>query len=359
MVIRPRRSMSRPTPRTIPALPPSGDDRPWIEIPFDVEATHDGYRLDRFLKARVKRMSRTRLQHIIGRGQVRHRASGEPLKASFRVRTGDQLIVYRPAPIEPDAVMDYRVVYEDSALMVVDKPAGLAVHPCGRYHLNTLTALMRERLGDEHGWEMAHRLDRETSGLMLFGRQRERAGRRAIASGGVLKRLFQRREVHKQYLALAWGELRNIQVVDIPIGPAQGSAIRVKMGPRSLHDGGLDACTHVEPVAWGRFQGEPVTAIRCRPKTGRQHQIRVHLTALGHPLVGDKMYGIDEDRFLAVLERGRPMEELELELGLARHALHAAVLELPHPATEAPLRFEAPWPDELAAIIDLEARCAR
>lgn len=340
--------------------PPTDADgeRPWIEIPFTVEPSLGGYRLDRYLKARIARMSRTRIQTIIGRGQVHREGCPDPLRASTRVKAGERLVLRRPAPREPEVVMDYGVIHRDDALLVLDKPAGLPVHPSARYHKHTLTALMRTRLGEGHGWEMAHRLDRETSGLMLFGRKRERPGRGAIASGGVLKRLFQQRRIAKRYHAIVWGRLEQAQRIDIPLGPAKDSLIKIKMGPRSVAEGGLEAVTEVQPLAVGSFQGEAVTVVACDPQTGRQHQIRVHLTAIGHPLVGDKLYGLDEQRFLDVVEGGRPVAELELELGLWRHALHAAAIALPHPVTDAPLRFESPWPRELAEIIAAPARPA-
>jgi 23S rRNA pseudouridine1911/1915/1917 synthase len=115
--------------------------------------------------------------------------------------------------------------------------------------------------------------------------------------------------------------------------------------------GGLDACTDVEPLAQGSFAGEAVTLVACRPRTGRTHQIRAHLALVGHALLGDKLYGIDEERFLDIVERGRPAAELEAELGLARHALHAFRLAFRHPATGEPVAFESPWPADLAAIV--------
>ena len=125
-------------------------------------------------------------------------------------------------------------------------------------------------------------------------------------------------------------------------------------------DGGVAAVTEVVPLARGSFRGAPITLIEARPETGRQHQIRVHLTAIGHPLLGDKLYGLDESRFLAVVdgERGgestppaRALAELEAELGLARHALHAVSLAFAHPGDGRPVRYTAPWPADLAAIM--------
>jgi len=317
-------------------------EREWIAIPLAVELLHDGYRVDRFISARIPRLSRTRIQLIIERGQVRTRA-GLVVRPAQRVRTGEVVTVLRPAPPEPEVVLDYAVRHQDPDLLVIDKPAGLPVHPSARYHRHTLTAVMRGRLGAGHGWEMAHRLDRETSGVMLFGRRGE--------SASVLKRSFQRREIDKQYLALVHGRFEASRIIEIPLGPAQGSEIRVKMGERAPADGGVLACTEVEPLREGSFRGEPITLVRARPRTGRQHQIRVHLALVGHGVLGDKLYGIEESWFLDVVERGRPLAELGEHLGLARHALHAERIELPHPGHGARVEYAAPWPDELAAIL--------
>lgn len=317
-----------------------------IHIPLEVEPQHEGYRLDRFLKARFGRLSRTRVNAMIDAGRVRWLEDGDALtKSSLRMRAGQRLMISRPAPQEPPVVMDYRVLHEDPDLLVIDKPAGLPVHPSARYHKHTLTALMRERLGAGHGWEMAHRLDRETSGVMVFGR---RGG-----SGPEIKGAFFRREVAKEYWAIVHGCFEGRRTVDMPLGSAAGSKVMIKMGPRRLDDGGLTARTEVEALASGRFRGEPITRVAARPRTGRTHQIRVHLAEIGHGIVGDKLYGLDEMRFLEVIEQGRPVAELEEELGLGRHALHARSLTLPHPRGGGSVHFEAPWPDELEAVSPL------
>lgn len=314
----------------------------WIPIPLAVGANHDGYRVDRFIQARIIRLSRTRIQSIIARGQVRD-ARGPIVRPAHRVRAGEVVTVMRPAPPEPAVVLDYDIAHQDPDLLVLDKPAGLPVHPSARYHRHTLTAVMRTRLGAGHGWEMAHRLDRETSGIMVFGRRG--------ASGSTLKRSFQRREVDKQYLALVHGRLVVPCTIEIPLAADLGSEIRVKMGPRPLAEGGRAACTEIEPLASGEFRGEPITLVRARPRTGRQHQIRVHLALAGHGIVGDKLYGIEEAWFLDIVERGRPMAEIGDHLGLWRHALHAERIELPHPGSGQRVSFCAPWPEELAAIL--------
>ena len=322
------------------------DGNAHIEFELEVGTAAHGYRLDRFLALRFTRMSRNRVHKMLAAGGIRCRSSGEVLaKNAQRVRAGQVLVIRRPAPTEPAVILDYRVVYEDPYLLVLDKPGNLPVHPSARYHRHTLTALLRRRLGPGHGWEMAHRLDRETSGVMLFGRRH--------GSGPALKGSFYRREVSKEYLALVSGHFEGQTSIDIPLGSALGSAILIKVGRRELDDGGVPAQTDVEALAHGEFRGQPISLVRCRPRTGRTHQIRVHMAAIGHPLLGDKIYAVAEQEFLDVVENGRPVTELEARLGLWRHALHARSLELPHPETGERVRFVAPWPDELAAILEL------
>lgn len=319
-------------------------DEALILIPLEVDPARAGLRLDRFIASRIARLSRTRVQEIVDAGRVRCADTGAPLRrASQRVRLGQRLIIERPAPREPAVVLDYAVLHEDADLLVLDKPAGLPVHPSASYHRHTLTHLLRTRLGEGHGWELAHRIDRETSGVLVLGR---RGG-----SGRDLKRAFLGRAVHKVYWAIVHGELGAPRRIDVPLGPALGSRIRVKMGPRTLEQGGLPSLTEVWPLATGAFQGELVTLIGAAPFTGRQHQIRVHLAEIGHPVVGDKLYGVDEERFIAVAEGRRSLDDLGRELGLLRHALHARALTLDHPRSGERLTFTAPWPAELAALI--------
>lgn len=322
--------------------------QPWIEFELEVGPGSEGHRLDRFLAQRFVRMSRTRIHKMLAAGGIRCRSSGEPLdKNSLRVRTGQVLVIRRPAPVEPPVVLDYGILHHDEHLLVLDKPGNLPVHPSARYHRNTLTALLRRRLGPKHGWEMAHRLDRETSGVMVFGRRG--------SSGPALKGSFVRREVDKQYLALVYGCLLDDQTIDVPLGPAAGSAILIKVGRREVEDGGLPSRTDVEILSHGLLRGEPITLVRCRPRTGRTHQIRVHLSLIGHPVVGDKIYAVGEQEFLDVVENGRPVTELEAKLGLWRHALHARSLELPHPHSRERVVYRAPWPVELAELLELPA----
>ncbi len=318
-----------------------------------------GYRIDRFLQARIRRLSRTRIQEIISRGQLRGATGATVSRASLRVRVGDRFVLRRPAPQEPPAPLHYAELHRDATLLVIDKPSGLPVHPTARYHRHTLTAVMRERLGPEHGWQMAHRIDRETSGVLALAQGTAHRSRRDPPSpAGVLKRSFARRDVHKEYLAIVRGHLSVSTSIEHPLGFDPHSSIGIKMGVVAEADGGAAARTHVVPLTHATFRGEPITLVRCVPLTGRQHQIRVHLAVHGYPLLGDKLYGVDERLFREMADGLLSMDEVSAEVGLARQALHAHVLELPHPTTGERMRFEAGWPPLLADIVAAPTRDA-
>jgi 23S rRNA pseudouridine1911/1915/1917 synthase len=247
------------------------------------------------------------------------------------------VVLLRPAPVEPDVPRTFNVLYQDEQIVAIDKPAGLPVHATARFHRNTLTSVLRERFAEVGSGEvpiLAHRLDRETSGLVLLGATREAA----VA----LKDLFRRRRIEKRYLAIVFGEAPDQGVVDLPLGPDGASGIRVKMG---VDPNGLPARTRYRSLeARGGF-----TLLEAHPETGRQHQIRAHLAALGHPVVGDKLYGHDPGCFFEFLETGWT-ESLEQRLLLPRQALHAADVTLPHPASGEPLAISCPMPADLQAF---------
>ena len=306
-----------------------------IEQRFIVENECQGFRLDRFLQKKIRRLSRSRIQRVIaGDCDV----DGRPARASLRVQAGQRVSFRRPAPPEPAVPRELTLRHADPEFYVFDKPAGLPIHPTARYHYSTLTAVLRERFPQE-SLRVAHRLDRETSGLLLVARTR--------LAESALKKAFARRLIKKRYLAIVHGALEipgdEPLILDQPIGPA-GTVVRVRMAVRSLADRGLAARTEVRTV---RRIG-PYTLVECRPHTGRQHQIRVHLWAAGHPIVGDKLYP-DEELFLTWAEHGDAA--VSARLPLLRHALHASGLQFPHPITGSPVEVVSPLPADLEAFL--------
>lgn len=305
-----------------------------VEVRLPVDSQYDGWRLDHFIKARIPRLSRTRIQKMI---RSQQRLGGRPLRPSARVAADQEVVLLRPAPVEPDVPRTFNVLYQDEQIVAIDKPAGLPVHATARFHRNTLTSVLREHFANEGSEEvpiLAHRLDRETSGLILLGATKEAA----IA----LKELFRRRQIEKRYLAIVFGEAPGQGVIDLPLGPDSASGIRVKMGVDST---GLPARTRYRSLqVRGGF-----TLLEAFPETGRQHQIRAHLAAVGHPVLGDKLYGHDPGCFLEFLETGWT-ESLEQRLVLPRQALHAADVTLPHPISKEKLHLSCPMPADLQAF---------
>jgi 23S rRNA pseudouridine1911/1915/1917 synthase len=308
-----------------------------VERRFVVESSLAGHRLDHYLKRKIPRLSRTRLQEIIRTQLVG--PEGRRLKASSAVREGDELVIRRPARAEPSCPRELPVLHRDEHLLVVDKPAGLPVHASAKFYFNTLTRVLSEKFPGEP-LQIAHRLDRETSGVMIVARGREAASR--------LKTAFARKQARKTYLALVrgvppWpdGEAHEI---DLPLALTdEPGALDVRM---IVRQGALPALTRVTVVQ--RRAGHAL--LRCQPVTGRQHQIRAHLAAAGYPIVGDKVYGQPDEVFREYCARGLS-PELLARLELPRHALHAASIEIAHPATGQPMRFEAPLPADLVGFL--------
>lgn len=305
-----------------------------VEIRFTVEPSCHDWRLDRYLQHKIRRLSRTKIARIIRETLCLNDV--RVTKPGVRVRKGDNVLIRRPLPEEPPVPKNVVVVAQGPGWLAVDKPAGLPVHPTARYLHNTLTGVIKDRFGPDSGLGMAHRLDRETSGLVLFGKDPQ--------ATRALKASFRHGTVRKRYLALVTGDLAAPCTVDKPIGPAVGSVIRIRMGVRP---DGLPARTHFEPL---RRLGTG-TLVAALPETGRQHQIRVHLEAIGHPVMGDKMYGRPDDFFLSLVEEGLT-PAMEAELGLSRHALHAAHLRFPRPDGSGVMdEAEAPLPEDMATAL--------
>ena len=309
----------------------------YVEIPFTVEPNYSGWRLDHYLCAKMRRLSRTRVQRIIRRGLVSER----PLKPSTRVVPGLSFRLRRPTLDEPETPTDVRELHLDDAILVVDKPAGLPVHPTARYHSGTLVSVLKRRYGADFRADPAHRLDRETSGLIVCGR--------TLQSCQTLMRSFLLGAVHKEYLAIAEGwPPQDLFEVDAPI--AEGTP-RIRIAVRIDPVAGKLARTRFEVLRRIERGGDRFALLRAFPQTGRQHQIRIHLREAGFPIVGDKMYGPDEAYFDRFSKRCLEPEAWD-RLRLPRHALHAAHLSFPHPEGGGDVAFDAPLPQDLIAFLE-------
>ncbi|MFY8104960.1 MAG: RluA family pseudouridine synthase [Ramlibacter sp.] len=295
---------------------------------FTVDTDGHGQRLDRVLAVQVPEFSRSYLQQLIADGAVRLDGQAAT-RSAHRVRAGQRgEVELRPTPQSQAFLpepMALDVVHEDEHLLVINKPAGLVVHPApGNWRGTLLNGLLARDPRAAHlpRAGIVHRLDKDTSGLMVVARDR--------STMDALVRLIAAREVSRQYLALAHRPWQGPaqREVEAPIG--RDSANRLRMAVVDLaREAGKPAATLFELIA-NAAQG---CWVRASLRTGRTHQIRVHMAHLGHPLVGDAVYG------------GAP------SAGLERQALHAFRLAFTHPDTGQPLTFEAPLPADLAAAL--------
>ncbi len=218
------------------------------------------------------------------------------------------------------------ILSQDDTVIAVNKPGGLVCHPSKRGPWSSLIGAAREFLGTAQ-LHMPSRLDRETSGVVVFARNAQAASR--------LQTAIAKRQVRKEYLAIVEGRFDQPVTVDQPIGPVEGALVYNRQGVTAT---GRASITHFEPVsASNRF-----SVVRALPETGRLHQIRVHAAWLGHPVVGDKVYGPDERLFLDFIRTGFTTDMVP-HLHLPRHALHASQIEFPGEPC-----WRAPWPEELA-----------
>ena len=321
------------------------------DILFEVEPEFAGQRLDRYLTRRIGHRSRSWLKGLIQSGLLQIVEVGpgnsRPLKVkpSTSVQAGMRILIkqsHKPRPHSESLVPRHplKTLYEDDSLLVVDKPAGMLVHPAGSIYHETLIIQLKASTGlsDLH---LGHRLDRETSGVLVVAK--------GHTSNRILKAAFHAREVRKGYLAVVHGQPSwTTEVCNVAIGSGN-TQVRIRQAPRI---DGSSAHTSFELV---RHLGSSASLVACRPYTGRIHQIRVHLEHVGHPIVGDKIYGSDGSPFLRFRESGLT-PELEAELGHWRQALHASWIEFEHPETGQRTQFNAPLaPDLVELVAELEA----
>jgi len=301
------------------------------QVDFTIPEEYAGLRLDQAMVRLFPEHSRSRLQEWISMQHVK--VDGEFATSKQKVWGGEKLVVLRqthPAdqPYQAeDIALD--IVYEDNILMVVNKPAGLVVHPgSGNWEGTMLNALLHyaPQLEEVPRAGIVHRLDKDTSGLMVVAK--------TLSSQTSLVRQLEARSVQREYLALAYGELKRAGKVDAPIGrhPSQ----RVKM---AVVESGKTAVTHY--AIEEKFSS--CTLLRCRLETGRTHQIRVHLARIGNPLVGDSVYLKGPQKCVPQLRA--------LLSGFPRQALHATRLALDHPASGEKVEWQVPLPQDMQQLL--------
>ena len=311
-------------------------------------------RLDRVLAARLPELSRSRLKALILAGQVsmtKASVKTAPIRdPAYHVGPGDTITIDVPeaAPAEPGPeAIALDIAYEDDDIVVIDKPAGLVVHPAAGHETGTLVNALIAHcgaslsgIGGVRRPGIVHRLDKDTTGLMVIAKN-DRAHQSLTAQFADHGRTL---PMARGYLAFVWGvPNRQRGTVDAPID--RHPHAREKMAVR---EGGREAITHweIQETFAGR-DGKPVAALlACRLATGRTHQIRVHLAHIGHPLLGDAVYG---PHFKTKASQLGPKGQAALTV-LGRQALHAYLLALEHPKTGELLRWEAPLPEDLVLL---------
>ena len=316
------------TPSTDASLDPTPAD---TLIEFTVTDDLAGQRLDRVVTGLIPGFSRTRTQTAIAAGRVS--VNGRVARSSHLLETGMRVVMQAPptgeaphAPPDDDTRQPLRIIYEDAAMLVVAKPAGVVVHPAPGHPAGTLVDALLAHAPDLHGGDDAsrpgivHRLDKDTSGLLVVAK--------TPAAHANLSAQMQAHSMVKRYLALVEGQMPVPEgVIDASIG--RDPRHRQRMALVSEHSGGRDARTRFRVLKVGRGR----SLLELTLETGRTHQIRVHLAAVQHPVVGDPVYG-------------RPQPPLP-----PRQFLHAAHLELAHPITGEWMTFDAPLPDDLATFL--------
>ena len=324
-------------------------DELYERMSIRVDKGQEPLRLDKFLASRIENASRNKIQQAIETGRVL--VNMKMVQANYKIRPLDDIIIYsdKPAPGEeiiPEK-MPLNIVYEDEDLLIINKPAGLVVHPASGNYSGTLINGVAYYLKEKNNnlteevlprFGLVHRIDKNTSGLMVLAKTPK-----AVSS---LARQFFDHTMRRQYIALVWGDLTHDQGT---IVAHIGRHRRFRKLFEAFPDGeyGKEAITHYKVLE--RFGY--VTLIQCNLETGRTHQIRVHLKHIGHPLFNDETYGGDKIVKGTVFSKYRQFVENCFAI-CPRHALHAKTIGFIHPSTRKEILFESELPDDMKKLID-------
>ncbi|WP_373380002.1 RluA family pseudouridine synthase [Cupriavidus nantongensis] len=311
-----------------------------MTLSLEVDSASHGERLDKLLARHFSEFSRSRLQQWIESGAVR--VDGQVRRPRDAVQMGNRIEVQPQAAPESSAFapedVPLDVVFEDDTLLVINKPAGLVVHPAaGNWSGTVLNGLLHRDPGAASlpRAGIVHRLDKETSGLMVVAR--------TLTAQTDLVRQLQARTVKRTYIALVWGRTYDEGTIDAPIGRDPRERTRMAIVQTAS---GKPSRTHFRTLATVPLGRGFVSMVMCKLETGRTHQIRVHFESIGHPLVGDPVY------FRATQRGQRPAIRVPLPVPYERQALHAYKLGLVHPATGKHMSWTAQPPEDLQALID-------
>ena len=318
----------------------------WEHYNFEVEPGQDLLRIDKYLAVRIKGTSRTRVQHAAEADCIR--VNGRPVKSNYRVHSGDKIKVVMDRPRYENEIIaqniPINIVYEDRELLVVNKPAGMVVHPGHGNYDGTLVNALAWHFKDDPDYDvtdprmgLVHRIDKDTSGLLVIAKTP-----RAKTSLGLQ---FFNKTTQRQYVAVVWGQMKQLDgTVEGNIGRSLRDRLQMAVFPDG--DYGKHAVTHyhvLENLAH-------VAVVRCQLETGRTHQIRVHMKYIGHPLFNDARYGGDK------ILRGNTSGSyhqfvMNCFATCPRQALHAKTLGFVHPVTHQLMQFDSEIPPDMQALI--------
>lgn len=308
----------------------------WRSLGPPISDVHAGERVDVYLAKNFPFLTRSAWQKRMEKGEVliNHQA----IRSNYRLKQTDRVSFYHPETVEPEVDRDIEVLWQDGAVMAVHKPGNLPMHENGAYRKNTFAHLLTEKMGPE--WSAVHRLDRETSGIVLCGATNH--VRQLLAAD------FESKKMAKEYQLIVNGmPSRESWHVDGPIGDLVASKIRIK---KWVVENGLSAQTDfVVEDRKGTIQ-DGFALLRAFPKTGRTNQIRIHAAFSGHWILGDKLYHPDENVFLDYWEHQDTTEFCVERTLFRRCCLHAAALSFKHPETGARIRIEAPLPPDMTSL---------
>ena len=312
---------------------------------FDVDKGQEPLRIDKFLMNRIENATRNKIQKAAKDGYIR--VNENSVKSSYKVKSGDKIkILFTHPPYEnlltPENI-DLDIVFEDESIIIINKPSGLVVHPGhGNYSGTLINGLLYHfknlpnNSSDRPG--LVHRIDKDTSGLIVIAKTEK--------AMTFLAKQFFNKTVEREYYALVWGDIKNDSgEINAPIG--RNPKNRLQMIVYKDRDGGKEAITNYKVIK--RFGY--VTLVSCRLKTGRTHQIRVHMKYLGHVLFNDGRYGGDKILKGTVFSKYKQFVENCFEI-LPRQALHAKTIGFIHPETKESISFDSNIPDDISKVID-------
>ena len=323
------------------------NDELYERFNLTVDQGQEPLRIDKFLKHRIERATRNKLQQAINAGMVL--VNGKEVRPNYKVKSQDEIILYSDmSPEEAEVVPEsipLNIVYQDDDLMVINKPAGMVVHPGSGNYTGTLLNgiafyLQKEGISEDAlpRFGLVHRIDKNTSGLLLIAKTER--------SMSHLAKQFYEHTIKRKYIALVWGDLKNDEGTIIA---HVGRHMRLRKLFEAYPDGehGKEAITHYKVLE--RFNY--VTLVECVLETGRTHQIRVHMKYIGHPLFNDDFYGGDKIVKGTVFSKYKQFVENCFAI-CPRHALHAHTLGFLHPTSGKEMFFEAELPEDMKQLIE-------